>query len=121
MSCGRQCALGPCWRVLPPGQNLSYTTLTEPFLMYFRVALFAGIIAALPGAAAAQFAGQRKLVEQRGKTDADDHLVRLRGLHAAPRCARPPGDDRLAVSRQTGTGAIEQQPGDAVAVMGQFD
>jgi sec-independent protein translocase protein TatC len=38
----------PLRRVLPPGQNLSYTTLTEPFLMYFRVALFAGIIAASP-------------------------------------------------------------------------
>jgi len=38
----------PVRRVLPPGQNLSYTTLTEPFLMYFRVALFAGIIAASP-------------------------------------------------------------------------
>ena len=38
----------PVRKVLPPGQNLSYTTLTEPFLMYFRVALFAGIIAASP-------------------------------------------------------------------------
>ena len=38
----------PVRRVLPPGQSLSYTTLTEPFLMYFRVALFAGIIAASP-------------------------------------------------------------------------
>ena len=38
----------PLRRVLPPGQNLSYTTLTEPFLMYFRVALFAGIILAAP-------------------------------------------------------------------------
>jgi sec-independent protein translocase protein TatC len=38
----------PLRRVLPPGQNLSYTTLTEPFLMYFRVALFAGVIAASP-------------------------------------------------------------------------
>ena len=38
----------PLRKVLPPGQNLSYTTLTEPFLMYFRVALFAGIIAASP-------------------------------------------------------------------------
>ena len=38
----------PVRRVLPPGQNLSYTTLTEPFLMYFRVAMFAGIIAASP-------------------------------------------------------------------------
>jgi len=38
----------PLRRALPPGQNLSYTTLTEPFLMYFRVALFAGIIAASP-------------------------------------------------------------------------
>ncbi len=38
----------PLRRVLPKGQNLSYTTLTEPFLMYFRVALFAGVIAASP-------------------------------------------------------------------------
>jgi sec-independent protein translocase protein TatC len=38
----------PVRKVLPPGQNLSYTTLTEPFLMYFRVALFAGIIVASP-------------------------------------------------------------------------
>ena len=38
----------PVRRVLPPGQNLSYTTLTEPFLMYFRVALFAGMILASP-------------------------------------------------------------------------
>jgi sec-independent protein translocase protein TatC len=38
----------PLRKVLPPGQNLSYTTLTEPFLMYFRVAIFAGIIAASP-------------------------------------------------------------------------
>lgn len=38
----------PLRRVLPAGQNLSYTTLTEPFMMYFRVALFAGIIAASP-------------------------------------------------------------------------
>ena len=38
----------PLRRVLPKGQNLSYTTLTEPFLMYFRVALFAGAILASP-------------------------------------------------------------------------
>jgi sec-independent protein translocase protein TatC len=38
----------PVRRVLPPGQNLSYTTLTEPFLMYFRVSLFAGVVAASP-------------------------------------------------------------------------
>jgi sec-independent protein translocase protein TatC len=38
----------PVRKVPPPGQNLSYTTLTEPFLMYFRVALFAGIIVASP-------------------------------------------------------------------------
>ena len=30
---------GRCGDVLPPGQNLAYTTLTEPFMMYFRVAL----------------------------------------------------------------------------------
>jgi sec-independent protein translocase protein TatC len=38
----------PIRRVLPPGQNLSYTTLTEPFLMYFRVALLAGTLIASP-------------------------------------------------------------------------
>jgi sec-independent protein translocase protein TatC len=38
----------PIKRVLPPGQNLAYTTLTEPFLMYFRVALLAGTMAASP-------------------------------------------------------------------------
>jgi sec-independent protein translocase protein TatC len=38
----------PVRKVLPPGQNLSYTTLTEPFLMYFRVALLAAVIAASP-------------------------------------------------------------------------
>ncbi len=38
----------PVRRVLPPGQNLSYTTLTEPFLMYFRVALLAAVIGASP-------------------------------------------------------------------------
>jgi sec-independent protein translocase protein TatC len=34
----------PIRRVLPPGQDLAYTTLTEPFLMYFRVALLAGTL-----------------------------------------------------------------------------
>ena len=38
----------PLRRVLPAGQNLSYTTMTEPFMMYFRVALFTGIIVASP-------------------------------------------------------------------------
>jgi sec-independent protein translocase protein TatC len=38
----------PLRAVLPEGQNLAYTTLTEPFMMYFRVALLAGIIAASP-------------------------------------------------------------------------
>jgi sec-independent protein translocase protein TatC len=38
----------PVRKVLPPGQNLSYTTLTEPFLMYFRVALLAAVIASSP-------------------------------------------------------------------------
>jgi sec-independent protein translocase protein TatC len=38
----------PIRRVLPPGQDLSYTTLTEPFLMYFRVALLAGTLLASP-------------------------------------------------------------------------
>jgi sec-independent protein translocase protein TatC len=38
----------PIRSVLPPGQNLAYTTLTEPFLMYFRVALLAGTLLASP-------------------------------------------------------------------------
>lgn len=38
----------PLRDVLPAGQNLAYTTLTEPFMMYFRVALLAGILAASP-------------------------------------------------------------------------
>jgi sec-independent protein translocase protein TatC len=38
----------PIHRVLPPGQRLAYTTLTEPFLMYFRVALLAGTLLAAP-------------------------------------------------------------------------
>jgi sec-independent protein translocase protein TatC len=38
----------PIHRALPPGQKLAYTTLTEPFLMYFRVALLAGAILAAP-------------------------------------------------------------------------
>ena len=38
----------PIRRALPPGQKLSYTTLTEPFLMYFRVALLAGSLLAAP-------------------------------------------------------------------------
>ncbi len=38
----------PIKRVLPPGQSLAYTTLTEPFLMYFRVALLAGTLIASP-------------------------------------------------------------------------
>ncbi len=38
----------PIRRALPPGQNLAYTTLTEPFLMYFRVALLAGTLIASP-------------------------------------------------------------------------
>lgn len=38
----------PLRAVLPPGQNLSYTTLTEPFMMYFRVALLAGILISSP-------------------------------------------------------------------------
>jgi sec-independent protein translocase protein TatC len=38
----------PLRGVLPSGQNLAYTTLTEPFMMYFRVALLAGILAASP-------------------------------------------------------------------------
>jgi sec-independent protein translocase protein TatC len=38
----------PIRKVLPAGQDLSYTTLTEPFLMYFRVALLAGTLLASP-------------------------------------------------------------------------
>ena len=38
----------PVRRVLPPGQNLAYTTLAEPFVLYFRVAMLAGIIVASP-------------------------------------------------------------------------
>ena len=38
----------PIRGVLPPGQDLAYTTLTEPFLMYFRVALLAGTLLASP-------------------------------------------------------------------------
>lgn len=38
----------PIRSVLPPGQNLAYTRLTEPFLMYFRVALLAGILISSP-------------------------------------------------------------------------
>jgi sec-independent protein translocase protein TatC len=38
----------PIRQVLPPGQNLAYTRLTEPFLMYFRVALLAGILISSP-------------------------------------------------------------------------
>ncbi len=38
----------PVRRVLPPGQNLAYTTLAEPFVLYFRVAMLAGVIVASP-------------------------------------------------------------------------
>jgi sec-independent protein translocase protein TatC len=38
----------PLRRALPPGQNLAYTTLAEPFVLYFRVAMLAGIILASP-------------------------------------------------------------------------
>ena len=38
----------PIKQVLPKGQNLSYTTLTEPFLMYFRVSILAAVILASP-------------------------------------------------------------------------
>jgi sec-independent protein translocase protein TatC len=38
----------PVRRFLPPGQNLAYTTLAEPFLLYFRVALLGGLILASP-------------------------------------------------------------------------
>lgn len=38
----------PLRQVLPPGQNLAYTTLTEPFLLYVRVALLFGIVLASP-------------------------------------------------------------------------
>ncbi|HTO87400.1 MAG TPA: twin-arginine translocase subunit TatC [Thermoanaerobaculia bacterium] len=38
----------PVRKVLPPGQNLAYTTLAEPFVLYFRVAMLAGVIVASP-------------------------------------------------------------------------
>ncbi|HEX9690237.1 MAG TPA: twin-arginine translocase subunit TatC [Thermoanaerobaculia bacterium] len=38
----------PVRHFLPPGQNLAYTTLAEPFLLYFRVALLGGLILASP-------------------------------------------------------------------------
>jgi sec-independent protein translocase protein TatC len=38
----------PVRRVLPPGQNLAYTTLAEPFVLYFRVAMLAGVMVASP-------------------------------------------------------------------------
>ena len=38
----------PIRSALPPGQHLAYTRLTEPFLMYFRVALLAGTLLASP-------------------------------------------------------------------------
>lgn len=38
----------PVRRVLPAGQNLAYTTLAEPFVLYFRVAMLAGVILASP-------------------------------------------------------------------------
>ena len=38
----------PLRRYLPPDQNLAYTTLTEPFLLQFRVALLGGLILASP-------------------------------------------------------------------------
>lgn len=39
---------GPVKKALPPGQNLAYTTLAEPFVLYFRVAMLAGVILASP-------------------------------------------------------------------------
>ena len=38
----------PVRRFLPPDQSLAYTTLTEPFLLYFRVALLGGLILSSP-------------------------------------------------------------------------
>jgi sec-independent protein translocase protein TatC len=38
----------PIRNALPPGQGLAYTRLTEPFMMYFRVALLAGILISSP-------------------------------------------------------------------------
>jgi sec-independent protein translocase protein TatC len=38
----------PVRKALPPGQNLAYTTLAEPFVLYFRVAMLAGVILASP-------------------------------------------------------------------------
>ncbi len=38
----------PLRRALPAGQSLAYTTLAEPFVLYFRVAMLAGVILASP-------------------------------------------------------------------------
>ena len=38
----------PLREVMPAGKNLAYTTLAEPFLLYFRVALLGGLILASP-------------------------------------------------------------------------
>lgn len=38
----------PVQSLLPAGEKLAFTTLTEPFLLYFRVALLGGLILASP-------------------------------------------------------------------------
>src|SRR5207247_7693523 len=38
----------PLSRFLPPGDKLVFTRLTEPFLLYMKVAFFAGIFVASP-------------------------------------------------------------------------
>jgi sec-independent protein translocase protein TatC len=38
----------PLLKFLPPGSKLVYTTLTEPFMLYMKVAFFAGIFLASP-------------------------------------------------------------------------
>src|SRR5579872_5598955 len=38
----------PLTKFLPPGQRLVFTRLTEPFMLYLKVAFFAGIFVASP-------------------------------------------------------------------------
>lgn len=38
----------PVLRFLPPGEKLAYTEITSPFVLYMKVALFAGIFLASP-------------------------------------------------------------------------
>ena len=56
-------AFGPCWyfvdeifaflqrpimKLLPPGKKLAYTGMTDPFILYFKVAALAAVFAASP-------------------------------------------------------------------------